>query len=743
MTSFAYRWITLVFAAIIGFSIVACKPGVDRESGAQREAVVPPDLASETVKPPEPDRRPIEITQHGYTRTDPYAWLKDRSWERVLQNPDALDPEIRTYLKAENQYYKKATAHLAALQADLFREMRARIPENQETAPAPFGNYVYWSRFRENGQHPVFMRRPRDGGKETVLVDGDKESSGRSYFKISTVVPSPSQALVAYGVDDTGSESFRIRIRDVETGADLPNVAARTTGAIVWASDSKSFFYVERDEKQRPKRVKRHVIGTASDGDELIYEEPDDQLFLTIQKSQSSEYLFLWSGNRVVSEARYVPLSAPAAKPAVIVSRAKNVLYYPEHRGNEFFLLTNEGGAVDFKIVAAPIAQIGSNAWREVVPHRPGRYIYGAVAYDDFMVRLERIDATPRLVISDYVKSEFEIDFPDSAYHIQFDPGYEFKTSSIRFRYQTPAQPEQTFDYDVGSKTRTLLKTQHIPSGHDPAEYVVGTLSAETSDGVFVPVTTLRRKSTKMDGKAPLLLYGYGSYGRYVPDKFSTHVLSVVDRGAVYAIAHVRGGGAKGRQWYLDGKLGKKMNTFTDFVAAADALIDRGYTSSGKIVIRGGSAGGLLVGAAVNLRPDLFAGVVAEKPFVDVLNTMSEPSLTLTPTEWSEWGDPVSSEAAYRWIASYAPYENIRADETYPPILATAGLTDFQVTYWEPAKWIARLRAEARGGPFLLQTNMSAGHGGAGARFDKVEEEAHVYAFILDAMGLNANAVAR
>lgn len=738
MTSFAYRWVASAFAAMISFSIVACKPDMDRESGVQRETSAPSSLATETVKPPQADRRPIEITQHGYTRTDPYAWLKDSSWERVLQDPDALDPEIRAHLKAENAYYKQATAHLAGLQTDLFREMRGRIPVNEETTPAPFGDYAYWRRFREDGQHPVFMRRPRDGGKETVLVDGDKEAPGQSYFKISTVVPSPSQALVAYGVDNTGSESFRIRIRDIETGADLPEVEARTTGAIVWASDSKSFFYVERDGKQRPKRVKRHVLGSASEDDELIYEEPDDQLFLTIQKSQSGEYLFLWSGNRVVSEARYVPLSAPATKPAVIVPRAENVLYYPEHRGDEFFLLTNEGGAVDFKIVAASIAQIGSNAWREVVPHRPGRYIYGAVAYHDFMVRLERIDATPRLVVFDYAEAEFEIDFPDPAYHIQFDPGYEFETSSIRFRYQSPAQPEQTFDFDVGAKTRTLLKTQRIPSGHDPAEYVVETLTAEAADGAFVPVTTLRRKSTEMDGTAPLLLFGYGSYGRYVPDKFSAHVLSLVDRGAVYAIAHVRGGGAKGRQWYLDGKLGKKMNTFTDFIAAADALIGRGYTSAGKIVIRGGSAGGLLVGAAVNLRPDLFAGVVAEKPFVDVLNTMSEPSLTLTPTEWSEWGDPVSSEAAYRWIASYAPYENIRADETYPPILATAGLTDFQVTYWEPAKWIARLRAEARVGPFLLQTNMSAGHGGAGARFDKVEEEAHVYAFILDAMGLNA-----
>ena len=741
MTSFACRWPALAFAAMFSFSIVACEPGADPGVDFQDDAFAPSGLASVEVEPPKAQSRPKDITQHGHIRTDNYAWLKDESWERVLQDPNALDPAIRAYLAAENEYYEAATAHLANLRRILFSEMRGRIQESVATVPTPFGDYAYWRRFRKDGQYPIFVRAPRGGNEETVILDGDKEASGLSYFKISNLVLSPSQLLAAYGVDNTGSESFSIRVRDIEAGSDLPDVVAQTTGAIVWAGDSKSFFYVELDEKQRPKRVKRHILGTASEEDEVIYEEPDDQLLLTIRKSQSGEYVFLWSGNRVVSEARYVPLGTPEVRPVVIVPRTEDVLYYPDHREDEFLLLTNEGGAVDFKIVAAPIEQIRPASWREVVPHQPGRYIYGAVAYRDFLVRLERVDATPRIVVSDYAGSEFEIEFPDPAYHIQFEPGLEFAAPSIRFGYQTPAQPEQIFDYDVKSRTRTLRKTQQIPTGHDPAEYVVETLAAETSDDVFVPVTTFRKKSTKIDGNAPLLLYGYGSYGRFVPDGFSTNVLSLVDRGVVYAVAHVRGGGAKGRQWYLDGKLGKKMNSFTDFIAAANALIGRGYTSPGKIVIRGGSAGGLLVGAAVNLRPDLFAGVVAEKPFVDVLNTMSEPSLTLTPTEWSEWGDPLRNKEAYRWISSYAPYENIRADKNYPPILATAGLTDFQVTYWEPAKWIARLRAEAQGGPFLLQTNMSAGHGGAGARFDKIEEEAQLYAFILEAMGLTSSAL--
>ncbi|MEL7486667.1 MAG: prolyl oligopeptidase family serine peptidase, partial [Pseudomonadota bacterium] len=411
------------------------------------------------------------------------------------------------------------------------------------------------------------------------------------------------------------------------------------------------------------------------------------------------------------------------------------VEYYAEHRGDAFYLYTNVDGAVDFKIVAAPVEAPGRENWSDWVAHIPGTYIVSFTPYQDYAVILERRDALPRLVIADYDGGRREVAFDEAAYSIGVDPGFEFDTQTLRYTYESPSTPEETYDYDMATRERRLLKQQEVPSGHDKSNYVVERFSVTAADGAEIPVTLLRLASTPVDGTAPAVLYGYGAYGITIPASFSTNVLSFVDRGLVYAIAHPRGGAARGRAWYLGGKLENKMKSFTDFNAVAEALIDRGYARARGVVSYGGSAGGLLVGAAVNLRPDLYAGVVAQVPFVDALNTISDGALPLTPPEWEEWGDPIRSAEAYGWMRAYSPYENIRAAD-YPPIMATGGLTDYRVTYWEMAKWTARLRDDAQGGPFFLRMNMGAGHGGSAARFEQLDERAHVYAFALEALGV-------
>lgn len=682
---------------------------------------------------PVAEKRPVEIQQHGQTRVDDYGWLRDENWQEVLRDPSVLRTDIRAHLDAENAYYEQATADLQDLRETLYDEMRGRIKEADSTVAAPDGPFAYAVRFREGGDYPVFVRTPRDGGEETILYDGDLEGAGENFFDIRAVEHSPDHSVIAYAVDRTGSEYFDIRIRDVATAEEFEETVTSTDGDPVWAADSRSFFYTERDDNQRPKRIKRHFLGTGPADDVLVYEEPDDSFYLSVEKSHSEAYIFIVSSKTTTSEARFLPADAPAdAAPVLIAPRADDELYYPEHRGDYFFIRTNAGGAVDFKIVRAPVAAPGRENWQDWLAHRPGTYLLDFVPFAQRMARLERENALPRIVISDYAGEDaYAIDFPEQAYALGMDAGYEFDTPILRFTYESPSTPEQIYDFDMSTRERTLRKTQEVPSGHDPDLYTVERFSVAANDGAEIPVTVLRLQSTAMDGTAPLLLYGYGSYGITIPASFDTNRLSLVDRGVIYAIAHIRGGAAKGRQWYLDGKLEKKTNTFTDFTRVAEDLQTRGYGRPAETVIYGGSAGGLLVGAAVNLRPDLFGGVIGAVPFIDVLNTISDAELPLTPPEWVEWGDPILDSEAYATIAAYSPYDNIRNDVDYPPILATGGLADYRVTYWEPAKWVARLRDEAQGGPFFLKLNMEAGHGGSAARFERLRERSHDYAFAL------------
>ncbi len=693
-------------------------------------------------RPPRAEIRTQTTIVHGTMLQDDYAWLRAENWKDVLREPERLPADIKRHLDAENAYCRTVMASTKALQKELVAEMRGRIKEDDSSVPQPDGPFLYYSRYRKGGEHPLICRRPRDGhprkgkDREQVMLDASALARGKDFFDLADAEHSPDHRLLAWSADEAGSELHVIRVRDLATGADLPDRIEDTTGDIVWARDSRSFAYVALDADHRPSKVLRHRVGTPAAEDELLHDEVDAGMFVDIGATQSGRFLLIKIGDHDTSETMILDLTADAARPVMIAPRQAGRRYDVEHHGDDLLILTNADGAEDFRIVTAPIADPAPASWRDLVPHKAGRLILDHVCLRGRMIRLEREDGLPRIVIRDLASgAESSIAFDEEAYGLGLDAGYEFDTDTIRFIYASMARPAETFDYDMASAERTLLKRQEIPSGHDPAAYRVRRVFAKAKDGALVPVSLLHRADLVLDGSAPCLLYGYGSYGSAMSASFRTRPLSLVDRGFVYAIAHVRGGTEKGWGWYLDGKRQNKTNTFTDFIAAAEMLADEGFTARGRIVAEGGSAGGMLMGAVANMAPDLFAGIVAEVPFVDVLNTILDETLPLTPPEWPEWGDPIRDEAAFRMIASYSPYDNVKP-QAYPPILAMGGLTDPRVTYWEPAKWVARLRATMTGGgPVLLHTNMDAGHGGAAGRFDSLKETALAYAFAIEAAG--------
>jgi len=688
--------------------------------------------ASSRPAPPVAAKRPTERTFHGEVLRDDYAWLKDPRWQEVLRDPSVLDPDIRAYLEAENRTTEAFLAPLEDLKKTLVAEMRGRIKEDDSGVPEPDGPWAYQWTYRPGGQHRAIGRTPRDGGDLQVVLEGDALAKGTGYFQFGATRHSPDHRLEAWSADLRGSEYFTIRVRRWDTGEDLPDTVEQTTGAMVWTAASDGFFYVRQDDNHRPLQVWHHRLGTAPASDRLVYEEADKGWFVRVEESASGRFLVIATGDHETSERWLLDRATPEAPPRLVAARQAGVRYGVHDRGDTLYILTNEGDAIDFRIATAPLATPGREHWRPLVPHRPGVYIVAMLLQAGHLVRLERADALPSIAVRDLADgTEHVIAFDEQAYSLDIQRGLEFDSTVLRFSYSSMTTPAEVWDYDMASRQRILRKRQQIPSGHDPARYVTTRILAPAADGALVPVSLLHRRDLVLDGTAPLLLYGYGSYGMAMPASFAANRLSLVDRGFVYAIAHIRGGSDKGWGWYLDGKRERKTNTFDDFAAAARALIERRYTAAGRIVGHGGSAGGMLMGAVANRAGDLFAGIVSEVPFVDVLNTMLDESLPLTPPEWPEWGNPITDAAAFRYIRSYSPYDNVAA-QRYPAVLAMAGLTDPRVTYWEPAKWIARLRATMTGGgPVLLRTNMGAGHGGAAGRFDRLEEVAIAYAFAL------------
>jgi oligopeptidase B len=701
-------------------------------------------VTKQSIKtPPQAPRRPHSFTTHGIALTDDYAWLKDDNWQDVLRDPAILDKDIRAYLESENAYTESLLGHTAPLQKTLVKEMRGRIKEDDSSVPSPDGPFAYFRKYREGGQHEMFGRMPRDGGESRIVLDGDELAKAHEYFRFGGSRHSHDHKLQAWSADTKGSEYFSIRVRDWETGKDLDDLIEETDGAVVWSADCKSFFYVKLDDNHRPMQVWRHRLGTPQADDVLVHEEHDTGWFTHVHESTSGRFCVIAGGDHETSEQRMIDLANPESPPRLVAAREQGVQYSVADRGDELFILTNADEAIDFKIVTAPLASPERANWRDLIPHRAGVYVLDHDLYSGHLVRLERANALPAIIIRDLrTGEEHAIAFDEAAYSLDTMGSYEFETTNLRFSYSSMTTPSEVYDYDMTSRARTLRKRQEIPSGHNPADYVTTRIMAKSHDGAEVPISLLHRRDFTRDGKAPLLLYGYGSYGVSIPASFNTNRLSLVDRGFVYAIAHIRGGTDKGWGWYLDGKREKKTNSFDDFAACARALCEAKYTGTKRIVAHGGSAGGMLMGAVANRAGELFAGIVAEVPFVDVLNTMLDDTLPLTPPEWPEWGNPIESETDFKTILSYSPYDNVAA-KNYPAILAMGGLTDPRVTYWEPAKWIARLRVTmSGGGPVLLRTNMGAGHGGASGRFDRLDEVAIVYAFALWAVGMAEKAEA-
>ncbi len=685
--------------------------------------------------PPRAERRPLRMEQLGQVRVDDYAWLKDDAWQKVMRDPSGLRADVRAHLEAENAYTEAMLGPTEALQAELFAEMRGRIKEDDSSVPSPDGPFDYYVRYETGAQHPIYARRPHsveDGAEaaEQVLLDADAAAKGKAFFDIGAAEHSDDHALFAYALDEQGSEYHRIEVKDLATGELLPDPVDSSTGTFAISPDSTWLFWVWRDEKGRPAKIfRRPVRGTE---DVLVYDEPDEGMFLSVGVTQSRAWIVIGAGDHETSEVRLIPASDPTAVPRVVEPRQVGLRYELEHWDGRFVVLTNADGALDYKLCWADEADPSKAGWRDWIAHAPGRFIAGMVAHQDWFVRLERVDANNRIIVTarDGL-AEHAIDFDEQAYALNVEGGYEYDTPILRFVYQSPTTPRSTYDYDMATRERRLRKVQPVPTGHDPAHYVARRLHATAPDGETVPITVLMRAETPLDGSAPLLLYGYGAYGIPMEPSFSIRSLSLVDRGWIWATAHIRGGTEKGWGWFLDGRAEKKANTFTDFIACAEHLHAVGYGAPARTVAYGGSAGGMLMGAVTNLRPDLWAGIIAAVPFVDVLNTMSDPDLPLTPPEWPEWGNPIVDPAAYARIAGYSPYDNVR-EAPYPAVLATGGLSDPRVTYWEPAKWVAALRAHTiSDSPVLLKINMEAGHGGASGRFDFLKEIALDYAFAI------------
>lgn len=682
--------------------------------------------------PPVAEKRRRARVVHGVELDDDYAWLRADNWREVLRDPATLPMDIRALIEAENAHADAVMAPTKDLQQQLFAEMRGRILEDDADVPSPDGEYEYYERYREGGEHEILCRAQRGGGAEQILLDGDELAKGKAFFSLGGGAISPDHRLLAWSADDKGSEYHTIRARVAGEAADLADSVPDSDGAIVWTADSRAFYYVRLDENHRPNRVYRHTLGQPPESDELVYEETDPGWFVHVHRCQSRRFCVIHVTDHDSGEAWLVDLADTAGKPRLVAVRERGVRYDVEPHGERLFIRTNAGGAEDFRIVEAPLASPGRDSWRDVVPHRKGRMIAALAGFRGHLARLEREDSLPRIVVRDIASgAEHSIEFSEEAYALSMERGREFDTSTLRFTYSSMTTPRETYDYDMATRARVLRKRQTVPSGHDPRDYVTRRVLATAQDGEKVPVSILHRRDARLDGSAPLFLTGYGAYGHAYSASFSTSRLSLVDRGFVYAIAHVRGGTDKGWAWYENGKLGKKTNTFNDFIAAARCLIDAKFTAAGRIVASGGSAGGMLMGAIANMAPELFAGIVADVPFVDVINTMMDTDLPLTPPEWLEWGNPIEDPEAFRYMLSYSPCDNVRA-QAYPPILALGGLTDPRVTYWEPAKWVARLRAHDTGrGPILLKTNMDAGHGGASGRFDSLKDTALEFAFAI------------
>ncbi|HXE57534.1 MAG TPA: S9 family peptidase [Gemmatimonadales bacterium] len=662
-------------------------------------------------------------TLHGEVRVDNYFWLREKR-----------NPEVIAYLEAENAHTAAGMKHTEALQERLYRELLGRLKETDFTVPTRDGGYWYYTRTERGKSYPIFCRKKgRLDAAEEVVLDQNALAEGKKFHALGGFDVSPDGRLLVYLEDTTAFREYTLYVKDLETGRLVDSIPGVWNGT-AWADDNRTFFYMTADSAKRGNAVWRHVVGSPRRGDVKVFQEDDVLNNVTVFRSRSGKYVFIPADGFTSSEWRAIPTADPTAEPRVVAARRPNVEYSVEHADGFFLILTNDR-ARNFRIVRAPEADPSPANWTDWLPHRDTVFVEGVDAFRRFVVVSERAGGLRRLRVTELASGRTHyVTFPESAYGVFPAENPEFDTAVYRFTYSSLLTPSSVYDYDMRTRERELRKRQEIPSGFDGSRYQVRRLMAPARDGVRVPVSILLRKGTRLDGRAPLLLYAYGSYGATMEPTFNPNVLSLVDRGFVYAIAHVRGGQEMGRQWYDDGKMMKKMNTFHDFIDVAEELVRRQYTSPDRLVANGGSAGGLLMGVVANLRPDLFRAIVADVPFVDVINTMLDPSLPLTAQEWEQWGNPRNPEH-YAYLRRYSPYDNVEA-KAYPWLLVTTSLNDSQVMYWEPVKWVARLRAtKTDGNPLYLKTNLAGGHGGSSGRYDRLREIAFRYAFMLDAVG--------
>jgi oligopeptidase B len=676
-------------------------------------------------------KRPKEIVKHGQTRTDNYFWMRYRE-----------DPEVLQYLHAEQDYLEEVMQHTKPLQEQLFQEMKGRIKEDDSSAPEKDGEYIYYTRYEAGKQYPFYCRKKTaPDAADEILLDQNELAGGRDFCRIGSFAVSPDAGKLAYSVDADGTEICTIYVKDLTTGTLLPDSITNTFGnvyshsGIEWAYDGNSFFYATRDAALRPYRIYRHILGTDPSQDALLFEEPDETYTVWLAQSRSKKYIFVFLHSTTTHEWLYLPNDGSTYEFKSFQARVQGMEYQVEHVGDQFFVITNEN-ALNFKLMRAPLDATTKENWQEVIPHRPDTLITGMDAFEDFFVLYERNGGFQQIRISDTdgVTNAWNIAFPEPVYNFAPMRNPEYKTEILRFMYTSLVTPNSVIDYDVKKKTWTVVKQDEIPSGYDASQYVSERAYATASDGTQIPMSLVYKKGLEKTGNNPALLYGYGSYGFSIDPSFNANRISLLDRGFVFAIGHIRGGSEMGRAWYENGKMLNKRNTFTDFIACAEYLIKEKYTRTEKLAIMGGSAGGLLVGACLTMRPDLFGAVVAQVPFVDVINTMSDPTIPLTTLEYDQWGNPDNKEY-FDYMMSYSPYDNIRATE-YPHVLITTGLNDPRVAYWEPAKFTAKLRElKINDKTVLLRTNFGAGHAGASGRYDYLKEVASDYAFLIDKVG--------
>jgi oligopeptidase B len=697
-----------------------------------------------TATPPVAEKRPHSFTAHGVTISDEYHWLRDASYP-VIDDKDILD-----HLKAENAYYESQMGPQATLTETIFQEMKGRIKEDDSSVPQKDGDYIYWSKFDEGAQYRKHYRKLAEWtedlltpsephyypeGPDELILDENELAKGKEYFRLGAAEVSPDAKLLAYAYDDNGSERFDLHIRDLATGAELKDIIPGTLSSIVWTSDSKGLVYGLANENWRTDNAYFHKLGDDPKKAKLLYKEADIGFGVGVGITAQEDWIVIATGDNVTSEVRLVPASDPTAKPILIAPRKAGRQYSADVRDGTLYIVTNDEH-VNFRAATASLKAPGE--WTTLIAGSDKHYLTGLSLFKDFFVTEGRVDGLDTVEIRRYdspTKPE-AIPFAEASYVAGLGDNPEYAVDKLRLDYESMVTPDTVFDYTVASKNFETLKVQEIPSGYNDSLYQTERVMITARDGTKVPVSILSKKGAPKDGSQPLHLYAYGAYGYATPPGFSANRLSMVDRGFSYAIAHIRGGDDLGYQWYLDGKLQKRSNTFNDFVDAGKALIKMGYTSNGKLTASGGSAGGELMGAVVNQAPELFGAVVAHVAFVDVLNTMLDKDLPLTPGEWPEWGNPIEDKAAFDTIRSYSPYDQVQA-KAYPPMLWTAGLNDPRVTYWEPAKMVAKLRAmKTDDNVLLLKTNMGAGHGGKSGRFERLRENAEEVAFILWQLGM-------